>query len=358
MPSFDFHGSVLLYRVISIIFQTLFYGIYLCLVPISVYVMMSKGLKVRSRKLLFGMTTIMFVLSSIYWISSVVVTFMVIDAWFSELDPATHQAPDWLPMFSAVLLVNYTLADVVVVWRAWVLCSEQHRAILIAPVVCLVLNALSYLITVAVRAGLLITPEDVRIHRNLAQVIDVMQVADLGLSLLTNILATAIIGVKAWKYRQVLVKGGPYSQTRTPAGKLMALLIESGVLYVLIGLTIFASLFIPLPFQTLGDILVPVGVQLAGMYPIAVLLLMDQNYSFDTTTYISSGSVLDISSSRISRIEPMTFRSGPESGNGLTSATEDRKLPHANAFITFMEIDDDVERTAGSSAGSGEARFS
>jgi hypothetical protein len=48
----------------------------------------------------------MFTLSTIYWVFSVVETFLIIRAWFSELDPATHSPPDWLPMFSAVLLAN------------------------------------------------------------------------------------------------------------------------------------------------------------------------------------------------------------------------------------------------------------
>ena len=39
---------------------------------------------------------IMFALSTIYW---VVVTFLVIRALFSELDPAAHSPPNWLPMF-------------------------------------------------------------------------------------------------------------------------------------------------------------------------------------------------------------------------------------------------------------------
>jgi len=56
--------------------------------------------------MLFVGMVIMFALSTIYWVISVVDTFLVIRAWFSELDPATHSPPDWLPMFSAVLLVN------------------------------------------------------------------------------------------------------------------------------------------------------------------------------------------------------------------------------------------------------------
>jgi hypothetical protein len=49
---------------------------------------------------------IMFALSTIYWVISIVITFLVMRAWFSELDPATHCPPIWLPMFNAVLLVN------------------------------------------------------------------------------------------------------------------------------------------------------------------------------------------------------------------------------------------------------------
>jgi len=63
--------------------------------------------------LLFVMTMIMFALSTVYWILSVIVTFLVINAWFSKLDPATQDAPNWLPMFNAIVLVNVgTLACV------------------------------------------------------------------------------------------------------------------------------------------------------------------------------------------------------------------------------------------------------
>jgi hypothetical protein len=55
--------------------------------------------------------------------------------------------------------------------------------------------------TVVARAGLLLTPEGVLIHRDLARIIDVSQVATLTLSLLTNVLATSIIAAKAWYVR-------------------------------------------------------------------------------------------------------------------------------------------------------------
>jgi hypothetical protein len=56
--------------------------------------------------MIFMMMVIMFMLSTVYWVVSVVFTFLTMRAWFSELDPATHSPPSWLPMFSAILLVN------------------------------------------------------------------------------------------------------------------------------------------------------------------------------------------------------------------------------------------------------------
>ncbi|KAF8482914.1 hypothetical protein DFH94DRAFT_627208 [Russula ochroleuca] len=263
MSLFNFHSSTLLYRVISIICQTLVYGIYSCLFPISVYVMLYVKLYNRSRMVLFVTMVITFALSTIYWVLSVVVTFLVIRAWFSELDPATHSAPTWLPMLSAILLVNLIVTDGVVVWRAWVICSDVNKAILMTPVLAYFLLCFSYVTVVAARVGLLITPEGAQSHQDLARIIDVAQVGNLALSLLTNVLATSIIAVKSWMYRKSLISYNVRGQTSTLASKVMGLLVESGMLYILIGATVLASCVIRLPFGTLGDIITPVGVQLA-----------------------------------------------------------------------------------------------
>ncbi|KAI0305705.1 hypothetical protein B0F90DRAFT_1094489 [Multifurca ochricompacta] len=171
--SSELRNAVLLYRVISVIFQTFAYGIYLCLIPISIYVMRAKGLRARSRQFLFVMTMFMFALSTLYWILSLAVTFLVFRAWFSNLDPNTHQPPNWLPMFSAIVLLNYILTDGVVVWRAWVLCPDQSKAILMVPVVTLVINMLIYLTMISVRAALYVVPEGVPSHHSLARAIDI-----------------------------------------------------------------------------------------------------------------------------------------------------------------------------------------
>jgi len=56
-----------------------------------------------------------------------------------------------------------------------------------------------YLMAVAVRAALLMPEDNVRMHNALlTRMVDVTQVAHQAFSLLTNMLATSIIALKAW----------------------------------------------------------------------------------------------------------------------------------------------------------------
>jgi len=350
--------NALLFRVISIIPQTLAYGIYLCLVPMWLYVIMKKGIQSRSRKLLFAMATIMFTLSTMYWILSVVITFLV---FRSAFDP-TYDAPDWLTLFSAILLVNFILTDGVVIWRAWVLCPEQSKFVLVFPIVLLAINTLVYMAVVATRVGLMLTAVGTPIHGALAHTIDVAQMTNLVLSLFINILGTLIISNKAWKYRKSLMNlDGGGGQMTTPATKILGLLIESGVFYILIGLIAVISLVIPLTHGKLGTIVMPVSVQLAGMYPIIVLLLVDQDRSFSATVCYTNGSVINISGESHSRTEPMTFAPGARvsSGTLITAArTETRNsVTYFSLGSTLEKGDSEMKAgVAGSSTKSGEKR--
>jgi len=59
-------------------------------------------------------------------------------------------------------------------------------------------SEITYLTMVVARAGLLITIEGNHVHKVLARTIDIAQVSDLVLSLLTNDIATSITAIKSW----------------------------------------------------------------------------------------------------------------------------------------------------------------
>ncbi|KAH7874894.1 uncharacterized protein C8R40DRAFT_234503 [Lentinula edodes] len=282
------HAVILLYNsghVIGVILQTFVYGIYAVLIPVSSYIMLRRGLATRARKILFGMTIFMFLLSTANWIASISTLIQLLQAWFLAPDPDSRSVPTYLPFFSALILVNYILTDGVVVWRAWVLCSVDGTKSLMMCFFMLGLATVSVCTTIVIRIILLIdrrrSPE---LNSRLTQGIDVTQVATLVLSLATNSLATFLISLKAWRNRtEIQDKLDSTVDRRSKAGKIFALLIETGIIYSISCLTVLMSTLIPLKEGTLGDLYTPVNTQLAGIYPIVVLVLVTQNHTLDRT---------------------------------------------------------------------------
>ncbi|KAJ3859017.1 hypothetical protein EV359DRAFT_51476, partial [Lentinula novae-zelandiae] len=175
-------------------------GIYTVLIPVSSYVMLRRGLATRARKILFGMTMFMFALSTTHWIASIATLIRLIQVWFLAADPDAQSGPIFLPLFNALILVNYVLTDGAVVWRAWVLCSVDGTKTLKMCLFMLGLVVVSVIATIAIRITLMVIDikETGELGTQLSHGINVTQVATLVLSLLTNLLVTFLIFLKAW----------------------------------------------------------------------------------------------------------------------------------------------------------------
>jgi hypothetical protein len=120
-----------------------------------------------------------------------------------------------------------------------------------------------YLMTIVLRVIELFSHGNTQRIILLIYMLSITQVAHLAFSLLINIYATSIIALKAWcvhvcgvsekqlvdfalidlmtrtyrKYRKLLMESGIGIRTPTQAIKILALLIESGVIYILIGVS-------------------------------------------------------------------------------------------------------------------------
>ncbi|KIK62792.1 hypothetical protein GYMLUDRAFT_990247 [Collybiopsis luxurians FD-317 M1] len=285
-------------------------GIYSVLIPVSSYIMIRRGLATRARKILFGMTIFMYLLSTVYWIASISTLIQLIQAWFLSPDPDARSAPNYLPFFNALSLVNYILTDAVVIWRAWVLCSADGKAALGVCLFMFFLANISVTATIGIRiAMMIINTQTGLLFSRLTHGINVTQVATLVMSVLTNSLATSLISIKAWKSRAEIREDlDAAGDTRARAGKVFALLIETGVLYSLSCITVLISTVIPLKEGTLGDLYTPVNTQLAGIYPVAVLLLVTENRSVDKTIKVfASGANQSSYRSATRQLESMRF---------------------------------------------------
>ncbi|KAE9387126.1 hypothetical protein BT96DRAFT_838091, partial [Gymnopus androsaceus JB14] len=196
----------------------------------------------------------------------------------------------------------YSLTDGVVVWRAWVLCRNDSRAAYMYPFSSsAVLSVISETATIVIRIALTATPaSNTTVNAHLSRAIDITQVANLALSLLTNLTATTTVSLKAWYSILYCVSSscmffsGP-SQPKT--GKVLVLIVESGVLYSISLITVLIATVIPLPLGTLGDLYTPVNCQLAGIYPLIVLIMVNKERTLDkaVTAFSSNNSGITVS---------------------------------------------------------------
>ncbi|KAJ3719567.1 hypothetical protein DFJ43DRAFT_1042700 [Lentinula guzmanii] len=263
-------GNTLLFNtshVIGIIPEMILYGIYSTLFTVSTYIMIGQGLDVPSREFLLGLTTFMYTVTTMYMAASIANMIQLIQSLFFGF--STRNVIN-IQIFNALFLVNYGLTDGVVVWRAWVLCRYDHRTALLTSVFFLCCALLSEMSTIAVRVTLsCLPPSDENAFLSLSRVINITQVLNLGLSLLTNLTATGTISFKACEGQQI-------SPAITPNNLLPK------------KVTILIATLIPLPKGTLGDLYTPVNLQLAGMYPLIVLIMVNKNRTLDKVVSVFS----------------------------------------------------------------------
>ncbi|KAJ3866780.1 hypothetical protein EV359DRAFT_35930 [Lentinula novae-zelandiae] len=267
-----------------------------------------RGLATRARKILFGISIFMFLLSTVYWIASVSTLIQLIQVWFLASDPDAHSAPNYLPILNALALVNYIITDGVVVWRAWVLCSGDGTKAIIMCLFMLGLATVSVTVTIIIRIALTVIDTQVgELFNQLNHGINVTQVATLVLSLLTNSLATFLISLKAWLIRNNLDSAvNRYSR----AGTIFALLVETGVIYSLSCLTVLVFTFVHLKEGTLGDLYTPANTQFAGIYPVVVLLLITQNNTLERTVQAFASGLEETDSHHAGQLDTMRFQRG------------------------------------------------
>ncbi|KAF7315752.1 hypothetical protein MIND_00091100 [Mycena indigotica] len=285
------------YNVFELVGQTAAFGGYTVLIFLSSRMFIKRGIKTRLNRTLLAGSLFMYLLSTAYFAYTVV---NVADRMNIFLDVALNKSiglrgsfhdniTKWSPLFNAVVLVNYVFSDAVVIWRSWIITPVQHRRWIAIPVTLVFLASVSVISTIVFRAiafvqyPLVPVPKDTFIDRG----INVLQLLSIGLSLLSNISATFVVGIVAIQHRQTISAAFITAKhTRLTRGeRILRLLVESGLLYCISGLVLAVFCFIRLPHGTLGDIYTPVTVHISGAYPLIVFLLIKEEMSLDKTEF-------------------------------------------------------------------------
>ncbi|KAF9069465.1 hypothetical protein BDP27DRAFT_1325395 [Rhodocollybia butyracea] len=229
----------------------------------------------------------MYTLTTLYTAASIVHLIQIIQGSLLGFS-SSFSSPIDFTLISALLYTNYSLTDGVVVWRAWVLCRNEYSIALSVCIFFLCCTTASGMSLIAIRIALSVI-STARTGTTLKLAVDITQVSGLGLSLITNLIATTIVSMKAWRFREMFFSSGPH---RPNTSRILVLIIESGVLYSISLIIVIVASIIRLPGGTLGDLYTPVNLQLAGIYLLVVLIMVNKNLTLDKgATAFSSDSI-------------------------------------------------------------------
>ncbi|KAI0754092.1 hypothetical protein C8Q80DRAFT_345519 [Daedaleopsis nitida] len=151
---------------------------------------------------------------------------------------------------TAALTVNVVLGDAIVWWRAWVIWQGNR----IVRALCIILLICTFALGVAdtsqsctqahgFSAALAAANTGLTFPVGTLFQGDATGIATCVLSLVTNFAATAVIGYKAWQHRRLIAKHLRLRSRRSQVERVLALIVESGVIYCIIWIFVVAYQF-------------------------------------------------------------------------------------------------------------------
>ncbi|KAL1695296.1 hypothetical protein GGG16DRAFT_109396 [Schizophyllum commune] len=161
--------------------------------------------------------------------------------------------------------ISYLLGDALVVWRAWAIWPDNCTA-----------------------RGMLATSglfADLYLDFSAVQVSKALNAPMIIATLLTNAVATVLVGIRVWEYRQGIASVLGRSTFGSQVGRILVLLLESGLFYCAIWVCIFA-LDVGVGPVALGASIITSRKlhQLATAYPtFVILILTSQQFTKSTT---------------------------------------------------------------------------
>ncbi|THU85843.1 hypothetical protein K435DRAFT_805570 [Dendrothele bispora CBS 962.96] len=205
-----------------------------------------------ARRLLFIATLSMFLGSSITVIARTVYYVVQIqqlgDSSYNPLPTMTA----WNIAHVVASKIIYFLGDLIVVWRAWIL--YESRIIKSFLSACVLLSLATSILNVV------ISVRDV-------------QANSFSSLIFTNLIATILIGYKAWVYRHFIKSHLGTFNTRTQVEQVLILLVESGLVYCAIWVLDLVLVSILSTANSASEYLAVLFPHLETIYPNTIILL-------------------------------------------------------------------------------------
>ncbi|KAL1755423.1 hypothetical protein FB107DRAFT_213586, partial [Schizophyllum commune] len=198
----------------------------------------------------------------------------------------------------------FIISDAIVVWRAWVLWHEERIAkyILASCMLATVgarLNIIGFqhaLKVLTLSCLAIFNPEYSPVNNNYMMCIPL---------LVTNVVATSVIGVRAWQHRRDMGALLGKKRRRTSVERIMLLLFESGILYC----SLWASSHLRTLKPTVEKSILELAIIISALYPTLVVILVSLGKSqAETSVNLRSGMVTVHGMNDMeARLDPMHF---------------------------------------------------
>ncbi|KAF5350324.1 hypothetical protein D9758_012813 [Tetrapyrgos nigripes] len=285
-------GRSIYQNIEGVVVESATWGCYALLFVFAAHIQISNGLKPTRNKVLFGVTCLLFMTSTILlalniaWSEMGVHDILMVnpeEALLDKVDAANSKLVALGTPMEGLFLLN--VGDAVVIWRAYVIWNRRKLVILF-PVLCLLLS-LAFAISDMICLQASNSPDQTTIPTG-GRVCTWSEPLAWALSLLTNISSTLLIAAQACR------------RTR----RAMALLVESGLIYCIFWMSELI-IFFDIPRSSKAfyayQFFASIGDQISGMYPTAIIVIVAIQQSFGDT----------IASSRTSSVR---FKFGTGSG--------------------------------------------
>ncbi|KAH9979598.1 hypothetical protein BGW80DRAFT_1279200, partial [Lactifluus volemus] len=244
-------------------------GIYVIFYIVSVHILLGRpGLwSSPPRIFMLGITTFMFILGLVALVLETALGFQQAQLFLEPIGGGIWSSTNTniIIAIGATITRIMVAPDTICAWRAVVLWNKDKRVIAI-----LLLFIFGTIAAAGSDLGLSLTPLFKPSHQSIQDASSVKRgeraLIMVGPTLGTNLLSTGLIGWKAWQHRVSVTK-------HLGEGTVLAILIESGLVYCFLWILYLVSAFrvFPEPFFTVMD---AVLLFVSGAYPTLIIILV------------------------------------------------------------------------------------
>ncbi|KIP01991.1 hypothetical protein PHLGIDRAFT_315370 [Phlebiopsis gigantea 11061_1 CR5-6] len=230
-----------------------------------------RGRRAGKRFIMLSTVWIMVILSTTHWTSDV---YLLIRRNMNSPKQVSQELRTAENVITALSMTNLTIADGVLVWRAWILCRVEFKRLLQTALVPWGITTVLVFVTITLRVIVDVTLEDGEKMGPALQGLNFAQVGTLMFSAMANMVATIVLTTHTWKNRWFMRGHLPHIRS-SKSMQILNMIIVSGWVYsAYVCFSIFATCY-KVSIGTIGDVADTVLVHISGIYPTSVITLAD-----------------------------------------------------------------------------------